>query len=126
MKTTKQQLGSKGEHIARLFLKEKGYTIVANNFYTRFGELDIIAYRDYPIHGKTLCFIEVKTRSKNTVSAARATNIHKQQHMQRAALAFCQKKGIATDHTPIQFEHLSIYLIAERLAKVYHYVIPIP
>ncbi len=51
------RLGEKGEGVAVKFLKKKGYKIIIQNFKTRIGEIDIIA-RD----GKTLAFIEVKTR----------------------------------------------------------------
>ena len=38
------------------FLMEKGFSVIERNFYSRFGEIDIIALRDGVIH-----FIEVKS-----------------------------------------------------------------
>ena len=50
--------GEKGEKLAARFLEKKGYTIIAKNFQTRFGEIDIICRnKEY------LVFAEVKTRS---------------------------------------------------------------
>lgn len=49
--------GKLGEERARIFLQKKGYKIIAKNFRSRFGEIDIIA-----IDGNVLVFIEVKTR----------------------------------------------------------------
>ena len=48
--------GSEAEKVASKFLKEKGYKIVDRNFNSRFGEIDIIAYKDRCWH-----FVEVKS-----------------------------------------------------------------
>ncbi|MDO8599884.1 MAG: YraN family protein [bacterium] len=49
--------GKRGERIAAIFLEKQGYKILEMNFKARYGELDIIA-----LDGKTLVFVEVKTR----------------------------------------------------------------
>jgi putative endonuclease len=49
--------GELGEQIAEEHLARRGYTIVARNFRTRYGELDIVAADDH-----SLVFCEVKTR----------------------------------------------------------------
>ncbi|HUH43207.1 MAG: YraN family protein [Sulfurimonas sp.] len=48
--------GNVAEDKASLFLLENGYTILQRNFYSRFGEIDIIAYKDEVLH-----FVEVKS-----------------------------------------------------------------
>jgi len=48
--------GNVAEDKASEFLFEKGFTIVERNFYSRFGEIDIIAAKDEVFH-----FIEVKS-----------------------------------------------------------------
>ncbi len=51
-------LGRWGEREAYIFLSQQGYTIVARNFRTSRGEIDLVAWdRDI------LCFVEVKTRA---------------------------------------------------------------
>lgn len=50
--------GKDGEDRAVSFLRSKGYRILARNFRTKFGEIDIIC-RDK----NCLVFVEVKTRS---------------------------------------------------------------
>ncbi len=50
-------LGSYGEFLARQYLQAQGYQILEENFRNKIGEIDLIA-RD----GKTVCFVEVKTR----------------------------------------------------------------
>jgi putative endonuclease len=49
-------LGSIAEDRAVEFLEDMGFEILDRNFYSRFGEIDIVALRD-----KTLRFIEVKS-----------------------------------------------------------------
>jgi putative endonuclease len=50
-------LGRVGERLAAEHLQRLGYTILARNHRTRFGEIDLIA-----ADGGTLVFCEVKTR----------------------------------------------------------------
>jgi len=50
--------GEEAERLACLYLKEQGFQVVARNWRSRFGEIDIVA-RD----GATLVFVEVKARS---------------------------------------------------------------
>lgn len=67
MKKTKKEIGDFGEKIATWFLEKKGYKILDQNYYSRFGELDIVAY-DYSSKNPTtqqLVFVEVKTRTSD-------------------------------------------------------------
>ncbi len=56
--TTKAR-GDRGEAQVAAFLRDRGRRIVASQYRCRFGEIDLIA-RD----GETLCFVEVKLRSR--------------------------------------------------------------
>lgn len=53
----RQALGRRGEDLAAAYLDEQGYEIIARNWRTRSGELDIVA-RD----GDWLVFVEVRAR----------------------------------------------------------------
>ena len=76
--------GKLGENIACNYLKNKGYQILARNFRTRWGELDIIA-----TYKNKLIFIEVKTRkSADFGSPFEAVTSGKLHRLQRAALFF--------------------------------------
>ena len=48
--------GNIAENKASLFLQENAFSIIEKNFYSRFGEIDIIASKDNVLH-----FIEVKS-----------------------------------------------------------------
>ena len=54
MKT--REKGNIAEEKAVIFLEENGFQIVKRNFYTKFGEIDIIAFKEGIFH-----FIEVKS-----------------------------------------------------------------
>ena len=58
-------LGRWGERQARLLLEAKGYGVVATNFRSQTGEIDIVA-----VDGEELVFVEVKTRRGNAFGGA--------------------------------------------------------
>lgn len=125
MQTEKQIIGAWGENEAVSYLRKKGYTVFERNFRTRAGELDIIAWHEKKHFGKTLVFVEVKTRSYGEGSAERATNYQKLSNLFLAARTFCLIKKISLDITPIQFEQVSIYRKNEVVDRIYHNIIPV-
>jgi putative endonuclease len=54
----KRKIGKQFEKLAEEYLKNKGYQIIAKNFHSQYGEIDIIALKD-----EILVFIEVKGRN---------------------------------------------------------------
>ena len=80
----KRKFGIIGEKIAQGYLINKGYKILETNFYTRNGEIDIIAQKD-----NCIIFLEVKTRTNlNFGTPAEAVNNAKKRHMRKAAKIF--------------------------------------
>ena len=80
--------GTGGEISASKFLEEKGYKILQNNFKTKFGEIDIIAFKD----GVTV-FVEVKRRE--TLAYGRpieAVDFRKQQKIRKVAEVYLMMK----------------------------------
>jgi putative endonuclease len=81
--------GAEAEERACLLLKEQGYMIVARNWRSRFGEIDIVA-RD----GSTIVFIEVKARSSREFGGPdAAVDPGKQRRIAVAAGEFLQQTG---------------------------------
>ncbi len=82
----KRNLGKWGEQVAAEFLISKGYKIIAQNFYLRAGELDIIAKKD-----GILSFVEVKTRStENFGSAQESLSQTKKRALRRSIQNYLQ------------------------------------
>lgn len=55
------EIGRIGEDLVADFLRKKGYLIVRRNYYSRYGEIDIVAEK-----GEYILFVEVKTREKDS------------------------------------------------------------
>lgn len=84
----KKELGKFGESHAESYLNSLSYQILHTNYYSRFGEIDIIAI-DYSITPPQLAFIEVKTRSTTSfgLPLESITN-RKKQRLRKTALNF--------------------------------------
>ena len=83
--------GPAGEEEAAVFLQKRGYKILERNYRKRMGEIDIIA-RDK----NTLCFIEVKTRSSDTLgSPAEAVTKQKQRQIIKLSLYYLKENNIS-------------------------------
>ncbi len=93
MSKERLNLGKSGEEIAAKLLKDNHYHILARNYKTRLGEIDIIAKdRD------TICFVEVKTRHSQKFGLPQeAIGRHKQRKMSQAALLFLKQRRLM-DH----------------------------
>jgi putative endonuclease len=86
----KKSLGQRGEDAATRFLKRSGFRILARGLDSRLGELDIIA-----VDGRTVVFVEVKTRSSTEAGLpADAIDATKQRRMTQAALAYLKSHGL--------------------------------
>jgi putative endonuclease len=80
-------LGQQGEEIAAAYLKGLRFKILDRNFRCKGGEVDIIA-RD----GKTLVFVEVKTRRNLSFGPPQlAVTPFKQRQISKAALTWLAK-----------------------------------
>ncbi len=85
----RQQLGKRGEDIAKEAVTEMGYEMVARNYRCPLGEVDLIA-RD----GDTLVFIEIKTRrGKGLAGAKEAVGPRKRRQLSKVALYYMKKEG---------------------------------
>lgn len=76
--------GAQAEALAAQFLERQGLVILARNFRTRRGEIDLVA-RD----GEMLVFVEVRLRARSDFGGAAASvTFRKQQRIVAASLAY--------------------------------------
>lgn len=99
----KRRIGSEKEQVAASYLLEQGYSIVEMNFFSRNGEIDIIA-RD----ANYLVFVEVKYRKDQKLGfAAEAVTYGKIKSIIRTARYYMYSHGFADD-TPCRFDVVAI------------------
>ena len=78
--------GAVGELLAARYLRKHKYTLLAANYRTRFGEIDIIA-----ANRKYIAFVEVKQRNSAAISTPQeAVTAEKQQKILRTAALYLQ------------------------------------
>jgi len=94
--------GKSGEELAVALLKDNGYKILARNYKTRLGEIDVVACdRD------TVCFVEVKTRHSDTCGLPQeAVQGFKQRQIAKVALAYLKENNLF--HKKARFDVVSV------------------
>jgi len=108
------ETGKKGEILAKQFLVEKGFAILAENWKFRNAEIDLIARKN-----NFISIVEVKTRSSNAFGEPSFfVNKQKQQLLIKAAEWFCEQKNI--DDVEINFDIISIILKKDNTYSIEH------
>ena len=109
-------LGNKGEALAKKYLINHGYTILASNYRSQHLEIDLIAFRQpYTV------FVEVKTRIK-TADANLENPLAKWQtkNLKRAIIAYCY-----AHHLNLELARLDLIVISvnnlQKKATLKHY-----
>jgi putative endonuclease len=97
----KDALGDRGENVAARFLRNLGYKIIMRNFRCELGEIDIIARE-----GKTLVFVEVKTRAYDDPTPEEQVNLEKRNQIQKAAKYYLSRYGVP--QPPSRFDVVAI------------------
>lgn len=110
------RLGRRGESLSCTLLKNKGMVILARNFKTSYGELDIVA-RD----GGSLVFVEVKTLRK--IGKYRPIDNYKVRQMRRNIRAAHEYvRLVEAMHMPMRFDFTEVVLPKFGFMKIYHYM----
>ncbi len=112
-KPQRDSLGERGENVAARFLRNQGYKILLRNFRCELGEIDIIA-RD----GRTLVFVEVKTRSEDEPTPEAQVNSVKQQQVCRVARYYLSRYGVP--QPPARFDVVGILWPPGREPQIRH------
>ena len=95
-------LGAWGEQVSAGYLRKKGYKILACNYVSRFGEIDIIARKK-----DVIAFVEVKLRKDDRYGQAREfVGYHKQMRVRATAeLWLCENEQEAQP----RFDVIEVY-----------------
>ena len=97
-----RSVGTWGEAQVANYLRKNRYRLVAHSYPCRFGEIDLIA-----MDGKTLCFVEVKTRSNLSMGLPREyVNAAKQERIRKTALFYLSEKEL---DCPMRFDVAEVY-----------------
>lgn len=80
---SKKQIGNLGEKIAEVYLLEKGYEIIDRNYFSQYGEIDLIAKIS-----DQLIFVEVKTRTNENFGNPEDA-VHKKKLERMISTAHC-------------------------------------
>lgn len=106
-------LGQRGENVAARHLRNAGYTIIVRNFRCNLGEIDIIA-KD----GKTLVFVEVKTRAVDEPTPEDQVNTVKRHQLTKAAKFYLTRYGVP--QPPARFDVVAIVWPDGREPQIRH------
>lgn len=106
-------LGDRGENVAARYLRNQGFRIIVRNFRCELGEVDIIA-RD----GKTLVFVEVKTRAYDDPTPEQQVDQAKQHQITKVARFYLSRYGVP--QPPARFDVVAIVWPAGREPQIRH------
>jgi putative endonuclease len=82
--------GKRGEELAVAYLKKEGYKIIAENYRTKVGEIDIIGDDK-----GCISFIEVRSSNSRSFCQPRETiDTRKQTQIAKAALSYIKRYGL--------------------------------
>jgi putative endonuclease len=103
--------GALGERIAADHLEHRGYRIVARNFRTRYGELDLVVAND-----RALVFCEVKTRvaggRTGPASALEAIGPNKRKQVRALATQWLAQTEQRPHRPDVRFDAIGVTLTA--------------
>lgn len=113
----RQHLGRLGERLAREHLERLGYRLVASNYRTRFGELDLIVCDE-----TSLVFVEVKTRRSGALeSALQAVHPTKQRRVRAMAAAWLVEATERPRSRELRFDVVAVTVDRDsRLVRLDH------
>ena len=101
----RQHLGRLGEDLALAHLERLGHTLVARNYRTRYGEIDLVVF-----DSRTLVFVEVKTRRANSAARGPWEALHerKREQVRRMAAAFLLEVANRPHSADLRFDAIGV------------------
>ena len=112
----RHRLGRLGEDLAAAHLQRRGFALVARNHRTRYGELDLIAY-----DGRTLVFVEVKSRRAGSGDPWDALGETKRRQVRQMARAWLSDTPDRPRSADLRFDAIGVVIDARgRLVRLDH------
>ena len=112
-KPAKDALGDRGENLAASHLRRNGFKIILRNFRCELGEIDIIARQ-----GKTLVFVEVKSRVYDDPEPEVQVDATKQHQITKVAKLYLSRYG--TPQPPARFDVVAVIWPAGQQPLIRH------
>ena len=84
-----KQLGYEGEVFVSNWLSKQGFAVVARNYATRYGEIDLVVEKN-----EVLAFVEVKTRAASYFPLSAVITLGKQNRLIKAAKYYIFKHNV--------------------------------
>ena len=112
---TTVEIGREGEDLAVEYLLANGYKIIDRNYYTQFGEVDVIASKD-----NNLIFFEVKTRrNKNFGNPEESIDQKKIESLIITAEHYLEEK--IDEEISWQIDLLAIQILRDGKVEIQHF-----
>lgn len=112
----RHHLGQLGESLAVEHLERRGLVILARNYRTRWGELDVVACDD-----ERIVFCEVKTRRLGSSTPLEGLREAQRRRLRRMALTWLQDKPRRPYVPELRFDAIGVTIDATgRLAALEH------
>ena len=105
----KRKIGELNEEKAITFMVDNGYKIIDKNFYSKNGEIDIIALKE-----KYICFVEVKYRKDLTCgSPEESVTLSKMRKICKASMYYLYTHN---EYSDFQIRYDVVALTADKIA----------
>lgn len=109
-----RKVGTFGEMLVITYLENQNYKIIDKNFYTKYGEIDIIA-KDKDEY----VFIEVKTRTTNNYGTpAEAVDNNKRKCMKSASNVYIYLNKLENKY--IRYDIVEVYFVNQNQYYINH------
>ncbi|MCB9803132.1 YraN family protein [Candidatus Nomurabacteria bacterium] len=109
----KKNLGKLGEKIARQYYQSLGWKVLIQNFYTRYGELDLVLEKNQKI-----LIVEVKTRNNTNFGFGEESVSNKKIKNLKAAWQIFKMKNKITINCDLE---ICVIEIKNKKAKIYRF-----
>ncbi len=106
-------LGMNAEIKACEFLQKKHYKLIASNYKTRLGEIDLIMNKD-----NFICFVEVKMRNENSIALPREF-VDKSKQSKIISSAMIYMENTSSNLQP-RFDVVEVYTENNKIKKIIH------